>query len=240
MARRLAEVGVRERGRVQHAGDHGGHAAEHGGLRALGERERALGVEARVVGHDQRRAGAQRVQAHLPRALGDRRERQHAVLGAELQPAREALEGQLLEARGQRGELRAAGGPGGQRDLDDAVGVGLGERAVVGLAVGVELVVLADHELRAGALDRVLGLEPPEADRQRQQRGADGGHGDLERDVAPHVRQRDGDDVAGSTPRSRRSAASERTARKSASKLSSSPSSWTASASPRTAAFARR
>ena len=86
--------------------------------------------------------------------------------------------------------------PGGQRDLDDAVGVGLGERAVVGLAVGVELVVLADHELRAGALDRVLGLEPPEADRQRQQRGADGGHGDLERDVAPHVGQRDGDDVA--------------------------------------------
>ena len=117
--------------------------------------------------------------------------------GPSSQAAREALEGELLEARGERGELRAAGGPGGQRDLDDAVRVGLGERAVVGVAVGVEVVVLADHQLRAGALDRVLGLEPAEADRQRQQRGADGGDGDLERHVAPHVRQRDGDDVAG-------------------------------------------
>ena len=55
----VAEVRVRERGRVQEAADHGRDAGEHGRPGAPGELQRALRVEARVVGHDQRRAGTQ-------------------------------------------------------------------------------------------------------------------------------------------------------------------------------------
>ena len=125
---------------------------------------------------------------------------------------REALEGELLEARGER--RRASSGRWSRRSARSARrGRGRARRTGV---VGPSPAVSSSPASSPGACRRsrrscprpitsdapersiaVFGLEPAEADRERQQHGADGGDGDLERDVAPHVRQRDGDHVAG-------------------------------------------
>ena len=86
--RAAAEVGGIERGRVQHArrSSSGRRRARSCRVRSASASERSASKRV-VVGHHERRAGAQRVEAHLARALRDRRERQHAVVGAEAEAA---------------------------------------------------------------------------------------------------------------------------------------------------------
>ena len=101
------------------------HADHHGSCRAGSGGEAVLGSPVRLAEHDECRAMAHAVQAHPADALSQRRHRQDAIDVGDAEAGGKALEGHLLEAGGQRGELGHSGGARGHGDLDDPRGINL-------------------------------------------------------------------------------------------------------------------
>src|SRR5712692_1379845 len=78
---------------VEHPDHVGRHADQHGSPRPVCDVETMLGSPVRLAKHDKSCAHAKTVKAHAADALGEGRDRKHAIVLRDLESRREALEG---------------------------------------------------------------------------------------------------------------------------------------------------
>src|SRR5712692_851373 len=183
---------------VEHPDHVGRHADQHGSPRPVCDVETMLGSPVRLAKHDKSCAHAKTVKAHAADALGEGRHRKHAIVLRDLESRREALECDLLEAGRQRRELRHAGRARCHRYLDDPIRIGI-RRGRLGRPCVREVIHVGarEGENGPGFLIQPAQLVLPKAHRQWEDHRTEVGDRELERDVLPHVRQLDADDIAG-------------------------------------------
>ena len=182
-----------QRDRLAEHPDHvGRHADHHGSPCRRRGLEAVLRAPVRFAQHDQCGAQAQAVQAHPADALGQRRHREDAVVLGDVQPRGKALEGHLLQPRGERGQLGHAGRARAQGDLDDARRIRCSDRRrwqATGWSAQRFQFGARDDQPRLRFAQHPAHLVLSQRKRQRHDERAHLGDRKLQRDVLPDVRQ---------------------------------------------------